>query len=214
MLPGDILSHLARFPCSPSAGWEQLESICPVQKPVPCDPLSGLPVRSVCTGMDQWWARSWTRFGVRATLPMMLAWNLLPPLLFVCPVMFIIVLFLKIIFKTAFGRNSTSSPSAWAGCVHLARASVAEAPSAWSSVRAACWGAVRWERHHPFQLHSSRRPRAQPPQYPPGNAYRAPTIALCPDPLGKSLKRCEDKEIPELEKILLLHEQTQCGDWI
>ncbi|KAB1271279.1 FERM and PDZ domain-containing protein 2 [Camelus dromedarius] len=35
---------------SPCPGHEQLENICLIQKPTTCDPLSGLPVRSVRTG--------------------------------------------------------------------------------------------------------------------------------------------------------------------
>ncbi|XP_012506712.1 PREDICTED: FERM and PDZ domain-containing protein 2 [Propithecus coquereli] len=35
---------------SPCTGWEQLETACVIQKPTTCDPLSGPPVQSLCTG--------------------------------------------------------------------------------------------------------------------------------------------------------------------
>ncbi|KAF5921962.1 hypothetical protein HPG69_015412 [Diceros bicornis minor] len=42
---------------TPCIGWEQLESICLNQKPTTCDPLSGSPVQSMCTGGARPWAR-------------------------------------------------------------------------------------------------------------------------------------------------------------
>ncbi|KAK2500502.1 hypothetical protein MC885_008490 [Smutsia gigantea] len=50
--PRDILSHRVAFPRSPCTVQEQLESICLIEKPATGDPLSGLPVQSVHTGMQ------------------------------------------------------------------------------------------------------------------------------------------------------------------
>ncbi|KAL2769930.1 FERM and PDZ domain-containing protein 2 isoform 5 precursor, partial [Daubentonia madagascariensis] len=45
---------------SPCTGREQLETACLIQKPMTCDPLSGLPVQSLCTGSQKNRSKSFT----------------------------------------------------------------------------------------------------------------------------------------------------------
>lgn len=88
--PSGILSHHIAFLCSPCLGREQLERLCLIQKPTTCDALSGLPVQSMCMGMD----RVMGQVGVKETLHMILVFSLLPPFAFASPRMFRIFLLL------------------------------------------------------------------------------------------------------------------------